>query len=581
MSFELLQKFQTAAYGRLWSGRAGARLAAALGGPMRPPQNKRKAVPLKLADLVPPAFVNFWADGTPRTWGDSLGQPDPEVQAQREWSQGEDYPDDWRPAKPHSIRAHDRTWSLEHGFHPHLHCLLFLHKEVDEQFLAGLLRDRWEDCLEITLENFNKLIARVLTGDLETKPPPALLARWNELDETDRALVEASWRKELVEKLRSRCEKTFGAKMFPKGETLVASAERVRAMLVPFRIGKLMPDRARGVVVEQVRKAGRVPRYLAKLGCELSGMLSKLGRVGDDGIEHYGMWQLANIAADKDHRLNAQARGAWKELYRATKGTQTLTWSQEARKALGVDGARDEEITQEEPGPHEETRMLGQIDGLVWDGLALKAKHRLVARIYELHHRGEITKLEDLGIMSSEGLELATVPRAIEPDEPEAPQPTFWQRWDSERAALARAKPPPQPREKWKGCTPEEKEEGLHQAHDMLEGLGLLVGGSRPRRRAASCSMAEDEATETVPQSEADGQAAIAEYLRRFDAGDVAPAPEQLWPLQWIVELQKRNADPGGARTGAASETPITARKESRASVLPGLAPFVKTVNRT
>lgn len=716
MCFELLQKFQTTSFGLLFSGRDGAKLSAELGGPMRPPQSKRKAVPLVLRDLVPPP-------------------------------PGEPYPDDWRPAKPHSVRAHDRTWSLEHGFHPHLHCLLFLHQPVEsEEWLREKLLARWKTCLMLTLSSFNDMVRRVLKYDPPTMDPEFLrdwasvepskklraLRRWRRIQErelavggvpaierpipstgvlrkwaelTDGASLEAAletWLAEDWEHLRLRCEKVFGARMVRRVEELQdgtvrdipfeESIERIRDMLRDFKPHELMPVHgkagaafeARAVDVEQVRRSDRVPRYLAKLGCELSGMMSKVGKVDEYGIVHYGMWQLANLAADESHPLHEQARGAWKELYRATKGTQTLTWSQEARDALGIDPARDEEISQEQPKQTETTRLLGHINGVVWDGLALKAKHRFLARIYELHQQGKIGELERLGILHTNGIGRSDdfdpfEPQPVKADPPERAE-LYWNRrepgdntaaprqimrWSSAARAYVtewwdpsevRPRPPPprkpdphlriepigeeQRREAalhyvdnrasdvspleagrqlerehkplrktvrlpWEKRTQDERDEALHECREHLEGLGLLIGGARPRRDEGQAQPEERDADEA--------DASLAEWLEREQGPDRATSweadsdsfgePPLMVPLAPLLasktrvsaaplrdflisfaqqqqgdrSAQKANADRGCAKAGAASRiSPSLQERYGREGVLPGFGAFVK-----
>lgn len=729
MCFELLQKFLTNAFGLMFSGRDGAKLSAELGGPMQPPQSKRKAVPLVLRDLVPPP-------------------------------PGEPYPADWRPAKPHSVRAHDRTWSLEHGFHPHLHCLLFLHRAAEsEEWLRAKLFERWKLCLVLALEAMRDLVVRVLKYDPPTMDP-AFLQAWAALPVDKRLRALRAWRRAQIreladpetrepaiqrpmpkievlrtwvdlpdgasldealqswlaaewEKLKGRCEKVFGARMVRRVEELQdgtvreipfeESIERIRNMLRDFKPHELMPVHGkageaferRAVDVEQVRRADRVPRYLAKLGCELSGMLSKVGKVDEYGIVHYGMWQLANIAADPRHELYEPGRGAWKELYRATKGTQTLTWSQGARDALGIDPVRDEEIAQEQPAATETTRTLGQIDAVVWDGLALKAKHRFLARIYELHQKGQIGELIRLGIMHTRDVEARpierlnattgefepelfdpTKPRHVKPEPPDV-APAWWnrrepgdntrepiavRRWSDSAGAYVvepwdpsdarpRPKPPPKPdrhlrlepisdaerleaasryvdnrahevshreaarqlerdhvparktvRLPWEKRTQEERDEALHECRDYLDGLGLIVGGARPRR---------DVPEERDPDRDADEAAdSFAEWLEREQGPDRETAweadsdsfgePPLMVPLapllasktrlegaplrDFLVSFeaqqrgaQKANADRGCAKAGAASRfSPSLQERYGREGVLPGFGDFVK-----
>lgn len=332
MAFAVLQKLVTYAYGRIWSGRKGQKLAEELGGPLGPTRAQRKQLPPDLNCYVP----------GPKRKGKK-----------------------WRAQKPHSIRAHDRTWSLENGFHPHLHCLLFLHEQVEESRLWELLHARWAECLEQTLTTFYKVSAAALDNPEK----------------------------------RSRCEKVFGMKLFPKTRTVSYSARLLRQNLKKISLKDLLPNKTRGVQVELVRDAKAAPKYLAKLGCELSSMFSKQGKKHFDErlqreIEHFGMWQLGQLAADPHHDLHKPARRAWKTLYEAVRGTQTLTFSTGAREALGLDDVRDEDIAQEGSlSPEEDKREAGEIEGAEWDKLLAILGQELLSWIYNAHARGKLHEL--------------------------------------------------------------------------------------------------------------------------------------------------------------------------------------------
>jgi hypothetical protein len=68
--------------------------------------------------------------------------------------------------KPHYVRAHDLTWSLEEWWHPHLHALFFHTAELDLTLdeLEELLTERWREALPAALRSMKKLVKRLI-GD--------------------------------------------------------------------------------------------------------------------------------------------------------------------------------------------------------------------------------------------------------------------------------------------------------------------------------------------------------------------------------------------------------------------------------
>src|SRR5262245_57112609 len=340
-SIALQHRLLTYSFGRFFSGRKGRELAKRLGGKLVAPPHIKKAKPLNLHELVTPSKK-------------------------------------WIHRKPHSIRSHDRTWSREHSFHLHLHCLLFLDTEIDEARVRWLVRRRWRVCLQQTLKTFKQLAERAeLEGEdvrdrvnkvfgaqlfLRSKTFHNRLPRPRQLEWVLRNKFPRCSTRELRTWVR-RGRVVVGADICKNARAIVRpgailtvtqsieeAARRIRRKLKAFGqdmaeidrnpweqnpferveqerrrrrrplislsryVREVLPHEAietaprrrskswgHGVHVEQVRHASRIPKYLVKLGCELSGMFSKLGRVSDDGITHYGLWELANIAADEKH----------------------------------------------------------------------------------------------------------------------------------------------------------------------------------------------------------------------------------------------------------------------------------------
>lgn len=331
MPLALLQRLLTNAYGLMFAGRAGQALSRELGGPT--------------VRSAPPA-------GLP---GAQYGEP--------------------RALKPWSIRAHDRTASVRHSWHPHLHALLFLHADLEESRVRELLSRRWRICASRALRAIKNIVHAAVCTGLRREDV-------NYLEETP--------------ELRSRCEKLLGKRIFRPGRSLADAARPLAKALRAFSVSAIVPVDAYGVVVERVREPGRVSQYLSKLGCELSGMWTKNGRIvmeGGSEVEHFGLWQLANVACAHGHPLRQWARGMWTELFYATFGSQTLTWSQGARAHFGLDDLRDEEIDTEGPEVTEDQHLIGQIDGIDWSELARAQRHGLIATLHNAHRLGVLHEL--------------------------------------------------------------------------------------------------------------------------------------------------------------------------------------------
>jgi hypothetical protein len=309
--------------------------------------------------------------------------------------------------KPESIRAHDRTWSAVRGWHPHVHCLLFMqHEGTSEADLAAMLDERWPDCLAAALRSFRKMAYRVLAGDGCGR------------EDCEQCCKPKAERDECPH-LRERATRMFGTKLVPRsridnaGKKVPASLhDAMRAVLhdlKAFTAENIRPSIAHGVVCERVRDMNRLPQYLSKMGLELASTLDKGGRVGSDGIRHYGLWEVAQLACDGEHPLQKQARRAWSSLFFGTFGTQTITFSD--REKLGL--PRDPYAEDGEPAEaasDESSQVIFEIPGAVYRELAKAKGHALLGELALAFQRGE---LGELGYLESvEGTERA---RLIEP----------------------------------------------------------------------------------------------------------------------------------------------------------------------
>jgi hypothetical protein len=386
MALELLHRLQTTANGNLFAGRAGQEFARDLGGP--------------LVRSKPPA-----------------GSPNAEPAA-------------LRTQKPHTVRAHDRTWSERNGWHPHMHALWFVHVDIAEDRFRELLLRRWKLCAAKALMLLKETVHNALIAEQGTDTIPPLSA-------------------EQLVQLRKRCEKVLGKKLFRASRSLADNAEPLARALEAFCEQSIMPSDKHAVHVELARTPDKVASYLVKLGLELSGMGNKIGKVVKDDrgnvTTHYGLWQLATIACthgDELRALRQRARAAWSDLYRATYGTQTLTFSQGARAAFGLDERLDADIEQEAPTVTEDERTIGNIEGIEWDAMAKHQRQGLLATLHNAHRLGV---LELLPYVRKEPLpETAFMGRAVVREQEQRPDFVELQQRGEQRG---RAPPEPETKE--------------------------------------------------------------------------------------------------------------------------------------
>lgn len=318
--------------------------------------------------------------------------------------------------KPESVRAHDRTWSFERSWHPHLHCLLFLQSvQYGNEELRELLATRWNEALGEALRRMKRFCVRVIaraaqlaelcfeerigfscllgTEDFKAMQQEALRA------DRDLPLCPclACARKRLKTRRcpcsvcqLTRARRIFGARLCPKNQPVLESAKRMRTLLEAFTEANLRPN-DRGVDLSVIRASDRAPEYLAKLGLELGWTESK-GVNEVEGVKHYPYWAVAHLSTIHGHKLRVPARRAWAELFRATRATQTITFSDRDALGLGPDPyAEGEEPPEAAEG--ELTRVLGSIAGGQWDQLAKEQKHGVLVTLAVAHEKNLIGEL--------------------------------------------------------------------------------------------------------------------------------------------------------------------------------------------
>lgn len=303
--------------------------------------------------------------------------------------------------KPEAIRAHDRTWSDAHGWHPHIHALIFVRRlGVADVDMVRVLEERWGSSLAAGLRRMKRLATLILTAPGVRRDFELGYHRRARGVATPRQSKAFERRIEKLtdEHLGERARKVFGAKLAPARASLHDCMREVLRDLDSISEASIAPSKARGVRAERVRQADRAPTYLAKLGLELSTATTKLGTMRPDGLMHYTLWEVARLATTHHHPLRVPARRAWADLFRASFGTQTITFSNRERLGLGPDPYADEGEP-EEKDDGELMRFLGNVPNVVWDTLAREQRHELHATLAIAHAAGE---LEALGLVESQ-----------------------------------------------------------------------------------------------------------------------------------------------------------------------------------
>lgn len=355
--------------------------------------------------------------------------------------------------KPETIRAHDRTWSEKNGWHPHLHSLLFVRNAgLATEDLAALLDKRWPRMLNAALKRMRSLCTRIVSrsdrihyarpGDEHGMPSGRggcgradcgvcmvpFQGPLREIpfqgpvqpDETPRVFrarklgaypLLAREQQGECWHFRERATRLFGVRMVPRRRKMQTglqpdgtpiwsevpvplhdSALRLLHMLEPFTASSIRPTRARGAYVERMRSRDRLPNYLAKLGLELASSLDKLGKTDSVGHRHYGHWELARLASSPDHPLYDDARKAWSKLFWATKGTQTITFSD--REALGLpEDAYADEGEPDEQQPDETRECIALIQATAYRERVTALGHGAVSELANAYERGELATL--------------------------------------------------------------------------------------------------------------------------------------------------------------------------------------------
>lgn len=347
--------------------------------------------------------------------------------------------------RPEGIRVFDWTFSVEHGWHAHMHVLLYLKRkhlndlapaDVDAIDPASLIEpmdpavasmkalesrlfERWTQSLKSSLDRFDRMTCRVLgveplnlCANLRLRRPGRGCGQHR--DRPGKPRCSACYPDDGVltecPHLRERAKRLFGSKKIPKGDSLEVAIRRVRDGLRSFVWSAVAPSphfstdtdgvaRRVGLHAEWARSADDLGRYLVKMGlhtgkvaAELTCATDKLGRVGGDGLRHYSLWEVARIASDLRHPLCSAMRSAWSNLFWAKKGMQVAIFSDRKELGLGPDPfAVDGDVPERDPS--ETTRVMAQVEPDVWDANARLYRQGLIVTLETAYARGELETL--------------------------------------------------------------------------------------------------------------------------------------------------------------------------------------------
>jgi hypothetical protein len=129
------------------------------------------------------------------------------------------------------------------------------------------------------------------------------------------------------------------------------------------------------------------------LGLELASSLDKVGKIDGRGIRHYSHWEVARLACEHGQELREPARKAWSQLFWATRGTQTITFSD--REALGLpDDPYGEGAEPDEQQPDETRQLLATIEAPAFREQVAARGHGVIAELAGAYERGELAELD-------------------------------------------------------------------------------------------------------------------------------------------------------------------------------------------
>lgn len=263
------------------------------------------------------------------------------------------------------VRGAEQTWG-KNGWHPHLHCLFFFEGEPPSGWVDALAA-RWETVVRQVYTRLWDTCLACERLDLDGDVPAVHI----------RTCV-------CPECLARKVSRVLGAHVLRDGiERLAEHARDFRRGLQRMRgVANVLPNRERGVRAEMC-ETGAAGKYLAKMGCELSGIMGKSSKPG-----HYTHWQIAQQAA-KGRRWAVRL---WEEHAAAMMGARQLTWSRGLRHRLGLEPERPDELLASEtvPEPTDIDTPLTEIPAEAWDTIARQQRQLFVASLHTAYHAGTL-----------------------------------------------------------------------------------------------------------------------------------------------------------------------------------------------
>lgn len=289
-----------------------------------------------------------------------------------------------------TIRSAEQTYG-SNGWHPHLHALFFFDGAPPEGWEA-LITKRWLHVVRLT---YNTMADTCRQAE-STPDTPTFRAKVERVLGAKVSGGSDKSRRHLKTTLQDR------AREFRHGLESMGGVEGV------------LPDERHGVRSEIVNSKDSAAMYLAKMGLEVSGMLTKDGKPG-----HYTHWQIARFAADGQ----TWAQALWQEHSKAMLGARQLTWSRGLRDFLGLEPERPDEVlaSETEPELEDEDTPLAELDGPLWDLFAKQRRQLWVAELHDAYSDGTLAIT----------LEGETRPAR----KPQEPAPVWWNRLQSDKRA--------------------------------------------------------------------------------------------------------------------------------------------------
>lgn len=288
-----------------------------------------------------------------------------------------------------AIRANEQTWGGAAGWHPHRHEVWFLKRPFeDNEELRFELRERWRNCVARAYRR----LARSIKRAKECEDTPAVRLRYSQL---------------------------WGARVLKKRSLPEAIAAWEKEWLTLGTLEGVLPDLEHGFRVDCV---DNLATYLTKLGLELTNFGGKAAKEG-----HHTHWTVYRRAVDRELPTpeRKEARRLVSEHFSAMRGSALLVFSRGLRDLLGLGPeTRDADVAAERVSPEEDSRLLLEFSGEVWDKNARSKRQAWVAELIHAHSAGRLKP------HAPGHIETAMMFEAVEPKERGViVRPLYWEKW--------------------------------------------------------------------------------------------------------------------------------------------------------